>query len=179
MRIYRTRLSGNPLSTCSRLRTTAARLLSSSPSLRSNSNARARMSRTPETRSLRCNRIHISRSSRRRAGLVPYVRIPRLWHACCNSAVLSSSTPSARIAWSSRRICNSRDRMAPRKKLSVPNALRPMYRHIEVSCGRERLSSVRSSSKSLATLIISSVDGDSPVERTLGEFLLAWMWRKL
>jgi hypothetical protein len=62
--------------------------------------------------------------------------------------------------------------MAPRKKLSVPNALRPMYRHIEVSCGRERLSSVRSSSKSLATLIISSVDGDSPVERTLREILV-------
>lgn len=37
---------------------------------------------------------------------------------------------------------------------------------METSCGRERLSRVRSSSKSLATFIISVAEGDSPVDRT-------------
>jgi len=40
-----------------------------------------------------------------------------------------------------------------------------MYQLIEVSCGREKLR-VRLPSKSLATLIISSINGDSPVKHT-------------
>ena len=48
----------------------------------------------------------------------------------------------------------------------MPNALRPMYRHVETSWGRERLSSVRSSSNSLATFTTSCAEGVSPVERT-------------
>jgi hypothetical protein len=37
---------------------------------------------------------------------------------------------------------------------------------METSWGLERLSSVRSSSNSLATLMMSATDGDSPVDRT-------------
>lgn len=74
--------------------------------------------------------------------------------------------PSESISWSSRRSCESRALIAPRRKLSVPKALRPIYLHIDTSWGLDRLSKVRSSSNNRATLTISDVDGDSPVDRT-------------
>lgn len=68
---------------------------------------------------------------------------------------------------SSRLMYSRRLRIVPFRKLSVPNAFRPKYRQMLVSCGRDKLSRVRSSEKSLATFRISSGEGVSPVERTL------------
>jgi len=51
-----------------------------------------------------------------------------------------------------------------------------MYQLIEVSCGCERLLRVRLPSKSLAMLIISSIDGDLPIKHTFkGKVVGSWM----
>lgn len=55
------------------------------------------------------------------------------------------------------------------KKLSVPKALRFMYRHMDNNCGRLKLSTVNSSPNNRATRIISAVVGgnsSASVERT-------------
>ncbi|RCI13063.1 hypothetical protein L249_0659, partial [Ophiocordyceps polyrhachis-furcata BCC 54312] len=109
----------------------------------------------------------VCRSVRIRAGDTLCVRIPRAAHAVCSSDTVKLSTPSKLMALSSRLICRIRCRTWYRSIMSVPNVLRFMYRHIDTSCGRERLSSVTSSRKTLQTRITSSRVGVSPVDRTL------------
>ena len=48
----------------------------------------------------------------------------------------------------------------------MPKVPRFMYRQMATSCGRDKLSRVRSSLKALHTLITSSEVGDSPVLRS-------------
>jgi hypothetical protein len=67
---------------------------------------------------------------------------------------------------SSTRTFSSLFRMCCFRKLSVPQALMFMYRHMDTNCGRDRLSKEMSSLKSLATRTTSVCDGVSPVDRT-------------
>lgn len=130
-----------------------------------NENALERISKVGGTWWFRLRSIHWANSSRKRPGEVPVVRIPRAAHALWSSWIVRLDIPSLWITRSSALICLIRFLIWNRRKLSVPNALIFIYLQIETSCGRDKLSSVNSSSNCLATLRRSSVDGCSPVIR--------------
>lgn len=139
---------------------------------------------------VKCKSSHCDSSLLSLAGLTPIVRMPRDAQAAWSSGIVSDSMPSDAIIWlesiyhssivhrahstgtsnishtlSSAFICCIRFRTWYRKKLSVPKALMPIYRHMDTNCGRDKLSNVSSSSKSFAMRIMSPVSGCSPVVR--------------